>query len=137
MTQEEFERRMWELFPTLSKQAMTAWLEYAASLDADCTISEDDFFARTYVAFSLTAEHHGEGIAQALFDYGEHFTWNPFGIQGAATMAAKDIPLNEIQEQVLLNGCDCTPEEAQESRAALEQLLAGEESGPSMTFSGP
>lgn len=136
MKQAEFEQRMRELLPTLSEKAMANWNVFAEELDRGGTIPMGKFYDQVYVELSLVVQHQGEQTASALFNYGEQFTWNPFEIRGAASLAMQGIPLDQIRQMALEDGCDCSQEELLESRAALEkfQVEAAEDTG--MTFSG-
>ena len=42
MTREDFERRITDLLPDVSDQAMKNWLEYAENLDRDGTDTESE-----------------------------------------------------------------------------------------------
>ena len=72
MTREDFERRITDLLPDVSDQAMKNWLEYAENLDRDGSSKRNPrFFDRSYVELALIKRHQSVETAAALFNYGE------------------------------------------------------------------
>lgn len=67
MTREDFERRIRDLLPDVSDQAMKNWLEYAKSLDRDGTETESEIFDRSYVELALIKRHQGMETAAAQY----------------------------------------------------------------------
>lgn len=113
------------MLPDASAAALRQWTEYAHELDQDGTEPEPDFYNSTYVELSLIKQHQGAEVAAALFNYGEHFVWNPFELRGAASLLTKGWPLERIEAYTVENGCDSSVEEFEESRAALEAFQNG------------
>ena len=126
MTKEEFDSKIRELLPRSSATAMDMWIGYAEDLEMDELIDSARFFNSVYVELRLVSEHQGADTATALFNYGEHFTLNPFEIRGAARLYASGMSMEQIESRVLMDGCDPTPEEARESKAALSAFEAGQ-----------
>lgn len=125
MTREDFERRITDLLPDVSDQAMKSWLEYAKSLDRDGTETESEIFDRSYVELALIKRHQGVETAAALFNYGEKFVFNYFELRGAAEFLKEGWPLERISDHAVENGCDPTLEAMEESHAALEEFQSG------------
>ena len=69
---------------------------------------------------------YGAEIAKALLDYGEHFTFNFFELRGAARLLAQGWSLEQVEAYTMENGCDAAPEEALESRSALQAFQNGD-----------
>ena len=67
MTREDFERRIRDLLPDVSDQAMKNWLEYAKRLDRDGTETESEIFDRSYVELALIKRHQGMETAAAQY----------------------------------------------------------------------
>lgn len=67
MTREDFERRIRDLLPDVSDQAMKNWLEYAENLDRDGTETESEIFNRSYVELALIKRHQGMETAAAQY----------------------------------------------------------------------
>ena len=67
MTREDFERRITDLLPDVSDQAMKNWLEYAENLDRDGTETESEIFDRSYVELALIKRHQGMETAAAQY----------------------------------------------------------------------
>ena len=67
MTREDFERRIRDLLPDVSDQAMKNWLEYAENLDRDGTETESEIFDRAYVELALIKRHQGMETAAAQY----------------------------------------------------------------------
>ncbi len=67
MTREDFERRIRDLLPDVSDQAMKNWLEYAENLDRDGTETESEIFDRSYVELALIKRHQGMETAAAQY----------------------------------------------------------------------
>ena len=67
MTREDFERRIRDLLPDVSDQAMKNWLEYAKNLDRDGTETESEIFDRSYVELALIKRHQGMETAAAQY----------------------------------------------------------------------
>lgn len=67
MTREDFERRITDLLPDVSDQAMKNWLEYAKNLDRDGTETESEIFDRSYVELALIKRHQGMETAAAQY----------------------------------------------------------------------
>lgn len=122
MQKERFESRIRELLPEASDAALKNWMKYAQELDHDGTEHETDFYDSTYVELSLIKRHQGLQTATELFNYGEHFTFNPFELRGAASLLTEGWPLEKIQAYAVENGCDPTEMEYEESRAALKMF---------------
>lgn len=120
MRKEQFESRMRELLPKASDAALKRWTEYAQELDQDGTEPEANFYDSTYVELTLIKQHQGVQAATALFNYGEHFTFNPFELRGAASPLNDGWPLDKIQAYAVENGCDPTEAEYEESQVALQ-----------------
>ena len=119
MTREDFERRITDLLPDVSDQAMKNWLEYAENLDRDGTETESEIFDRSYVELALIKRHQSVETAAALFNYGEKFVFNYFELRGAAELLKEGWPLERISDHAVENGCDPTLEAMEESHAAL------------------
>ena len=125
MTREDFERRITDLLPDVSDQAMKNWLEYAENLDRDGTETESEIFDRSYVELALIKRHQSVETAAALFNYGEKFVFNYFELRGAAELLKEGWPLERISDHAVENGCDPTLEAMEESHAALEEFQSG------------
>ena len=125
MTREDFERRIRDLLPDVSDQAMKNWLEYAENLDRDGTETESEIFDRSYVELALIKRHQSVETAAALFNYGEKFVFNYFELRGAAELLKEGWPLERISDHAVENGCDPTLEAMEESHAALEEFQSG------------
>lgn len=125
MTREDFERRITDLLPDVSDQAMKNWLEYAKNLDRDGTETESEIFDRSFVELALIKRHQGMETAAALFNYGEKFVFNYFELRGAAELLKEGWPLERISDHAVENGCDPTLEAMEESHAALEEFQSG------------
>ena len=125
MTREDFERRITDLLPDVSDQAMKNWLEYAENLDRDGTETESEIFDRSFVELALIKRHQGMETAAALFNYGEKFVFNYFELRGAAELLKEGWPLERISDHAVENGCDPTLEAMEESHAALEEFQSG------------
>lgn len=67
MTREDFERRITDLLPDVSDQAMKNWLEYAKNLDRDGTETESEIFDRSFVELALIKRHQGMETAAAQY----------------------------------------------------------------------
>ena len=67
MTREDFERRITDLLPDVSDQAMKNWLEYAENLDRDGTETESEIFDRSFVELALIKRHQGMETAAAQY----------------------------------------------------------------------
>ena len=67
MTREDFERRITDLLPDVSDQAMKNWLEYAKNLDRDGTETESEIFDRSYVELALIKRNQGMETAAAQY----------------------------------------------------------------------
>lgn len=67
MTREDFERRIRDLLPDVSDQAMKNWLEYAKNLDRDGTETESEIFDRSFVELALIKRHQGMETAAAQY----------------------------------------------------------------------
>ena len=125
MTREDFERRITDLLPDVSDQAMKNWLEYAENLDRDGTETESEIFDRSYVELALIKRHQSVETAAALFNYGEKFVFNYFELRGAAELLKEGWPLEQISNHAVESGCDPTLEAMEESRTALEEFQSG------------
>lgn len=126
MRKDRFESRIRELLPEASDAALKKWVEYAQELDRDGTEHETDFYDSTYVELSLIKRRQGLQTATELFNYGEHFTFNPFELRGAASLLTEGWPLEKIQAYAVENGCDPTEAEYEESAKALLSFQSGE-----------
>ena len=103
MTREDFERRITDLLPDVSDQAMKNWLEYAKNLDRDGTETESEIFDRSFVELALIKRHQGMETAAALFNYGEKFVFNYFELRGAAELLKEGWPLERISDHAVEN----------------------------------
>lgn len=119
MRKEEFENRIHDLLPGMSKAAMENFFSYANELEINGIEQSESFYNRLYVEFFLVKRDHGEDIARTLFDMEERFAFNPFELRGAARLMVQGWPPEQIMEYVEKNGCTPTLEEAIESRAFL------------------
>lgn len=135
MRKEQFESRIRELLPEVSDTAIKQWTEYAQELDQDGTEPEADFYDSAYVELTLIKQHQGEQAATELFNFGEHFTFNPFELRGAASLLLKGWPLDEIKAYTMENGCDSTAEEYEESQEALRAFRNSQQESPSLLSS--
>ena len=125
MQREEFELRICEMLPGVSKDAMGNFTSYAEELERETEERSEDIYDAFYVELALVKRDYGVAIAKSLFDYGEQITFNYFELRGAARLAAQGWTLEQIGEYVMENGCDATPEEAMESRLALKKFQDG------------
>lgn len=128
MQREQFESKLQALLPDASAAALRKWTEYAHELDQDGTEPEVNFYDTSYVELSLVKQYQGVEVATALFNYGEHFVWNPFELRGAARLLTKGWSLEKIRTYAIENGCDSTAEEYEESREALRALQNSQQS---------
>ncbi len=133
MRKEQFESMIRELLPAATDRAINIWTEYAQDLDRDGVESESHFFDATYVELMLIKQHQGEDTAIRLFNYGEQFTFNYFELRGAALMLQDGWSLENIRQYAVINGCDPTAEEYEESREALRVFKAHLEESQNQT----
>ena len=84
MQRKEFENRIKSLLPKAADNVVESWAEYATELDQDGTEAAADFYDKNYIALLLVKQRRGEEIATQLFNFGKHFTFNYFELQGAA-----------------------------------------------------
>ena len=126
MQREEFETRIRELLPGASKMALDRTVSYAEELEREAEECAGSLYDAFYVELALVKRDHGAEIAKALFDYGEHFTFNFFELRGAARLLAQGWSLEKIEAYTVENGCDAAPEEALESRSALQAFQNGD-----------
>lgn len=122
MRREQFESRIRSLLPGATDEAVASWVGYAQELDRDEIEAESDLYDAAYVELSLIKKHQGVEVATRLFNYGEQFTFNYFELRGAASKLEEGWSLDDISRYAVENGCDPTPEEAEESQKALREL---------------
>ena len=84
MRKEEFESRIRELLPDVSEKAMDHTASYAEELEREAEECAESLYDAFYVELALVKRDHGAEIAKAIFDCGEHFTFNFFELRGAA-----------------------------------------------------
>lgn len=126
MQRTEFESRIRELLPGASEMALDHTVSYAEELEREAEECAESLYDAYYVELALVKRDHGAEIAKALFDYGEHFTFNFFELRGAARLLAQGWPLEQVEAYTVRNGCDAAPEEAIESRSALQAFQSGD-----------
>ncbi len=122
MKKEEFDTKILELLPGASRSALSSYMDYAHSLEEDGTEQAATFYDWFYVDASLVVRDYGVDVATALFNYGEHFTFNPFELRGAARLLNEGWALEQIEEKVLEDGCDATAQEVDESAKELKKF---------------
>lgn len=125
MQREEFETRIRELLPGASETALDHAASYAEELERETEECAESLYDAFYVELALVKRDHGAEIAKALFDCGEHFTFNFFELRGAAHLLANGWSLEQVEAYTVNNGCDAAPEEAVESRSALQAFQNG------------
>ena len=126
MQREEFETRIRELLPEASKMALDRTVSYAEELEREAEECAESLYDAFYVELALVKRDHGAEIAKAIFDCGEHFTFNFFELRGAARLLTQGWSLEQVEAYTVENGCDATPEEALESRSALQAFQNGD-----------
>ena len=126
MQRAEFESRIRVLLPGVSETALDHTASYAEELEQEAEECSESLYDAFYVELALVKRDHGAEIAKALLDYGEHFTFNFFELRGAAHLLAQGWPLDRIEAYTVENGCDAAPEEALESRSALQAFQNGD-----------
>ena len=126
MRKEEFESRIRELLPDVSEKAMDHTASYAEELEREAEECAESLYDAFYVELALVKRDHGAEIAKAIFDCGEHFTFNFFELRGAAHLLAHGWSMEQVEAYTMENGCDATPEEALESRSALQAFQNGD-----------
>ena len=126
MQRAEFESRLRELLPGASETALGHTVSYAEELEREAEECAESLYDAFYVELALVKRDHGAEIAKVLFDYGEHFTFNFFELRGAARLLANGWSLEQVEAYTVENGCDATPEEALESRSALQAFQNGD-----------
>ena len=126
MQREEFETRIRELLPGASKMALDRTVSYAEELEREAEECAGSLYDAFYVELALVKRDHGAEIAKALFDCGEHFTFNFFELRGAAHLLTNGWSLEQVEAYTGENGCDAAPEEAIESRSALRAFQNGD-----------
>lgn len=126
MQRAEFESRIRELLPRASETALDHTVSYAEELEREAEECTESLYDAFYVELTLVKRDHGAEIAKALFDCGEHFTFNFFELRGAARLLANGWSLEQVEAYTVENGCDATLEEAIESRSALRAFQNGD-----------
>lgn len=126
MQRAEFESRLRELLPGASETALDRTVSYAEELEREAEECTESLYDAFYVELTLVKRDHGAEIAKALFDCGEHFTFNFFELRGAARLLANGWSLEQVEAYTVENGCDAAPEEAIESRSALRAFQNGD-----------
>ena len=126
MQKEQFETRIKELLPNMTKQAMDKWEDYAQYLLEEEEETSDFFYDAVYVELCLIKQHQGEQTATSLFNYGEHFVFNYFELRGAAALLTDGWALDKIRDFVIKSDCDPTQEEYEESQNALRDFRKSE-----------
>lgn len=129
MQRKEFENRIKSLLPKAADDAVESWAEYATELDQDGTEAAADFYDKNYIALLLVKQRRGEEIATQLFNFGKHFTFNYFELQGAAEKLESGWSQDDTVEYTVENGCDATPEEQKAFWDALTAFWAEENKG--------
>lgn len=126
MQRAEFESRLRELLPGASETALDHTASYAEELEREAEECAESLYDAFYVELALVKRDHGAEIAKALFDYGEHFTFNFFELRGAARLLVNGWSLEQVEAYTVENGCDATLGEAIESRSALQAFQNGD-----------
>ena len=126
MQRAEFESRIRELLPGASETALDRTVSYAEELEREAEECAESLYDAFYVELALVKRDHGVEIAKALFDCGEHFTYNFFELRGAARLLDNGWSLEQVEAYTVENGCDAAPEEALESRSALQAFQNGD-----------
>ena len=126
MQRAEFESRIRELLPGASETALDHTVSYAEELEREAEECAESLYDAFYVELALVKRDHGAEIAKALFDCGEHFTFNFFELRGAARLLTNGWSLEQVEAYTVENGCDAAPEEAIESRSALRAFQNGD-----------
>lgn len=126
MQRAEFESRLRELLPGASETALDRTVSYAEELEREAEECAESLYDAFYVELALVKRDHGAEIAKALFDCGEHFTFNFFELRGAAHLLTNGWSLEQVEAYTGENGCDAAPEEAIESRSALRAFQNGD-----------
>ena len=126
MQRAEFESRIRELLPGASETALDRTVSYAEELEREAEECAESLYDAFYVELALVKRDHGAEIAKALFDCGEHFTFNFFELRGAAHLLTNGWSLEQVEAYTVENGCDAAPEEAIESRSALRAFQNGD-----------
>lgn len=124
MQKKEFEQRIHELLPVVSDAALANFVELSEEPEVEEDMGQSTFFDSFYVDLALVKRDYGEEIASTLFNFGEHYPFNPFELRGAARLMAGGQPIEEIAELMREHGyeypyCEYTPEEEAESEALL------------------
>ena len=126
MQRAEFESRIRALLPGASETALDRTVSYAEDLEREAEECAESLYDAFYVELTLVKRDHGAEIAKALFDCGEHFTFNFFELRGAARLLANGWSLEQVEAYTVENGCDATLEETIESRSALQAFQNGD-----------
>lgn len=126
MQRAEFKSRIRELLPGASETALDHTASYAEELEQEAEECAESLYDAFYVELALVKRDYGAEIAKALLDYGEHFTFNFFELRGAARLLAQGWSLEQVEAYTMENGCDAAPEEALESRSALQAFQNGD-----------
>lgn len=133
----EFGVKIRELLPDATPSAISAFAHYVALLERDGAQPASTHFDWYYVNISLVLRDYGVEIATKLFNHGENFTFNPFELRGAARLLNEGWDLKLIQKKTLVDGCDATLQEDDESRRMLkafqEQQLQVQKAGGAAT----
>ena len=74
MQREQFEKRIRNLLPEATDEAMDAWTAYADELSQEDVEPEAELYDKSYVELTLIKQHCGEKVATQLFNYGDQFT---------------------------------------------------------------
>ena len=106
--------------------ALDRTVSYAEELEREAEECAESLYDAFYVELALVKRDHGAEIAKALFDCGEHFTFNFFELRGAARLLANGWSLEQVEAYTVENGCDAAPEETIESRSALRAFQNGD-----------
>ena len=106
--------------------ALDRTVSYAEELEREAEECAGSLYDAFYVELALVKRDHGAEIAKALFDCGEHFTFNFFELRGAAHLLTNGWSLEQVEAYTVENGCDAAPEEAIESRSALRAFQNGD-----------
>ena len=124
MQRETFERRLRELIPDISETALQNYFELVEDPEVQENMGTSGFYDTFYMELSLVKRDYGTEVARTLFDYGAHYTWNPFELRGAARRMAEGWTMGKIADRLLASWgeedfCAYTPEEEAESQSML------------------
>ena len=105
MRKEEFESRIRELLPDVSEKAMDHTASYAEELEREAEECAESLYDAFYVELALVKRDHGAEIAKAIFDCGEHFTFNFFELRGAAHLLAHGWSMEQVEAYTVEDSC--------------------------------